>query len=416
MSKLITEIRPQTREIIEKHLEGLSYSEIEIDVEKGSAKGDNYLGIITKATVKAKSKEGVKRTFHWIIKNASDNEEFRLLMHIKNLFTREIYIYQSVFPEFFKLQDELNIKDRFENVPHVHTIFDGVPETIIMEDLKEQGYVMLNRRKPLDYDHCMMALKEYAKFHALSFALKHKRPGVFKQLSDNLHENFFSVMGVEGMNINMANLNDKVFKAMKPEDEEALDKFKKYSENAFGMAVDQIQAESAGEYAVVTHGDSWVNNILYKYDDKSQPEVPTSLSIIDFQMSRLGSPALDLIYFIFTCTSKELRDSHLQEMLQVYHKSLTDFLRQFSLDTEKVYPYSILQDHMRQFSAYGLMMTIMVTHLMMSEGDETPDLENADLTDHAGFESSFIYESKNEALFGERIRDVVIDMAAQNYI
>ena len=53
------------------------------------------------------------------------------------------------------------------------------------------------------------------------------------------------------------------------------------------------------------------------------------LVIIDMQMSRIGSPASDLLYCLGSSTSLDSRKVYLEEWLKLYHKTLIDDLVKF---------------------------------------------------------------------------------------
>lgn len=48
------------------------------------------------------------------------------------------------------------------------------PLCLIMEDLAPQGFRMADRQAGLDWDHCLLAIRGLAKFHASSVALCEK--------------------------------------------------------------------------------------------------------------------------------------------------------------------------------------------------------------------------------------------------
>lgn len=70
---------------------------------------------------------------------------------------------------------------------------------------------------------------------------------------------------------------------------------------------------------VLCHGDCWTNNFLYVYDDDNNIQ---ETCLVDFQLIRYGSPAMDLSNLIFCCTDKSLRRNHQTALLQLYHKEL----------------------------------------------------------------------------------------------
>lgn len=108
--------------------------------------------------------------------------------------------------------------------------------------------------------------------------------------------------------------------------------------------------------AVLCHGDCWTNNFLFQYSKDGgnisdvrlqQISIINSnkmlvgvlqklidvwkfvqVSIVDFQVARYGSPAMDLVSLLYCCTSVELRKQHLSELLEEYYDSIIDFLTQ----------------------------------------------------------------------------------------
>lgn len=98
------------------------------------------------------------------------------------------------------------------------------------------------------------------------------------------------------------------------------------------------------KYSVINHGDCWAPNFLIRYKtDESGNQIPQQIKLIDFQLARYSSPALDLSFFINSCTTQELRDQHYDQLIGIYHKSVTDFLTSLGSDATKVFPFEALQ-------------------------------------------------------------------------
>jgi len=79
---------------------------------------------------------------------------------------------------------------------------------------------------------------------------------------------------------------------------------------------------------------------------------------------------------------------------------------------------SELHEQMRLYSLFGIHMTIGVTHLMLSEQDEIPDFQNMNINedDLEKTANEFIYVSKNESRYMERMRGVILDAVDKNYL
>lgn len=76
----------------------------------------------------------------------------------------------------------------------------------------------------------------------------------------------------------------------------------------------------------------WNNNLLYKHDKNG---FPIEIRMLDFQLMRYASPATDLGYYIFGCTTKEMRNEYFQEFLDVYYKTLENFIERYEVDEFK---------------------------------------------------------------------------------
>lgn len=72
-------------------------------------------------------------------------------------------------------------------------------------------------------------------------------------------------------------------------------------------------------FKVLNHGDFWTGNLLYRYDNNELADV----IFIDFQNSVVGSPIIDLIYFLTTSVSYDIPASGRDEIIYTYHETLS---------------------------------------------------------------------------------------------
>lgn len=94
------------------------------------------------------------------------------------------------------------------------------------------------------------------------------------------------------------------------------------TESFFSRMVQLINQQTL--LSVICHGDCWTNNFLYRYnmDGKIQ-----ETCLVDFQLIRYGSLALDLANLIFCCTDHQLRKKNMKQFLQIYYKELLNALK-----------------------------------------------------------------------------------------
>lgn len=146
--------------------------------------------------------------------------------------------------------------------------------------------------------------------------------------------------------------------------------------------------------------------------------MPVNISLLDYQISRYSSPALDLVYFLFSSTDKALRDAHYTEILQLYHKSLTTTLTKLGSDANKLFSYDDLQDQLKKFGSYALIIAPMLLNIITAKPDDIPDLdalaeEFKDKTPEEGIKA-FMNDASVDK-FHARIRDVVEDILRLGY-
>lgn len=90
-------------------------------------------------------------------------------------------------------------------------------------------------------------------------------------------------------------------------------KLRQFADDKFYDKMAEL-THKTGPYSVINHGDCWVPNFLINHNTDGSP---CNTKIIDFQLARYTSPALDISFFIYSGTSKELREQHYDELITV---------------------------------------------------------------------------------------------------
>lgn len=157
--------------------EQLGSRDVDVVFERGTKKGDNYIGIIYRATGKVNSAQNNdKKELKLIAKVAPQQLARREQFRPRVCFMREIKMYLDVFPMFRLFQESRGIipeENGFHETPICYkTIDDDMNESLIFQDLHDCDFHMFDRLVDLPIDHVMLVMRTLGKFHALSFALR----------------------------------------------------------------------------------------------------------------------------------------------------------------------------------------------------------------------------------------------------
>ncbi|XP_044263381.1 uncharacterized protein LOC123010504 [Tribolium madens] len=377
--------------------------EIRVTLVGHSAKGDGYMGDIFFVHVDGKAPHGGPQTLDVAVKCSKDSDVLRKFSPMKIFFRNEKYFYERVFPTFVQFQTNRGVKNAFGGVPKCYGTLSGDRDVLVFENLAKRGFQLWDRKRPMTRGHVELVLREYAKFHAISGALQDQEAEKFGELVG--HYDIFRDLGrgENPMVDALKNAIDEMGDLLKNELEEwVLDKWRKLKNDCETIFQDLMSFQG---FKVVTHGDCWNNNFLFYCDERNNP---IKVSIIDWQISRLASPILDLSHFIFSCTSEnDLND--LTNILEYYHKCFSDFLTQMG-SSENLYPKTQFFEDWKKLSKFGIMLTSIVMKICTAEMEEAPDLaksaENGDL-------KVFQFEVGNKKLLRQRMR-AIVRCASQN--
>lgn len=195
-------------------------------------------------------------------------------------------------------------------------------EHLMLEDLCTRGFKVIDRQQEeITFDHVRLYLQALGKYHAISLALKDQQPEKFQELASNCNEIFLR-SDHSGFRQYFEIQKQTALNTVKSdEDAHLAAKLKQvFDKDVLDVAVDFIHSESIETATVISFGDANQSNLMFKYDENRKP---IEIYLIDWQLSRVASPIIDVIYFIFLSTTKELRDIHYDNLLKVYHDSLS---------------------------------------------------------------------------------------------
>ncbi|XP_031842769.1 uncharacterized protein LOC116431453 [Nomia melanderi] len=374
------------RELITKDEPNVKISSVE--EEHGSGRGDNYTSMLYRIRAKGQQQRD-GRTDDWInyecaiiYKVLPQSREHREAFKSELLFRNEVAFYTYVWPALNNLQ--INNRNVFNGVAKIYAARDDL---IAMEDLRERGFKMADRRKGLQLDHLKRALKALAGFHALSLTLRETRSEEFARLADpdggqGVREVFFRTENEdwyrqyyrEAAKNAIEMVSKGLPSSMEHKRTEIMEKLQAFlHEDVFFRTMTEVAAVR-GPLTVFCHGDCWTNNILFKDDAQPNEE---DVCLVDFQLTRVGSLALDLVNFLYCCTSGEIRRAHMTQLLQHYHFHLMSSLRVLSPEHPAKDPsvmWELLNEEIRRCGRFGIGIALDILPISTCESEEAPDM------------------------------------------
>lgn len=388
------------------------FTDYNLLISSGSNPGDGMCAEILSVIIKGKTRE-----LNLVVKLPPANAPFYDVME---LFEREIFFYKEIVPAFENFQKERGIQliDGFFSYPKCfYASSDRLTNSaaIVMEDIRKNGFLMGKKSKPVDFAHCRILMIQLGRLHAISFAMREQQPELFNRLKMNIPDCLAKIMLHDVMKpINLSNC-DRAKQLFSADEEFKNEKFEKFSENCWNKVSKCLESEIAGKYAVIGHGDCWINNMMFSYIDDLDKS-PDEIRLFDWQNTRYASPALDVCNFLFVCTDKRLRGYHYEQLTQIYHKSLSSHLERLGGDARIEFPLTALYEQLKKVGKAGVALSLMAIPLMVSD---PADLQKFGELEKTTMDKNSIAELKAEQIelkYRERMSGIICDAISYGYL
>ncbi|CAH1173639.1 unnamed protein product [Phaedon cochleariae] len=349
------------RDFLEKSVDE-KLENFQVVIHDGNKKGEGFLGDFFFISLTNKK---TKDVFNLAVKQVLACGGEASLNIMSKYFHNELCFYESLWPEMRRFQEKHSNSEHFLKVPRLYALdATKAAEKISLENLRFQGFSNHPKRDFFKKQHLEYVLRTYAQFHALSMAFRKLEPAKFKATTEPLADIHEAVSTLQFFRRAINQSCQSVLHTLDENTEKDLvDKFKVYAERGTDILFEISRYH--GDHAALLHGDSWCNNLMFKYDESNNVE---DMRIIDFQLIRTGTVVYDISYCIYSDGCKKTLDD-LEHYLQVYHHSLSESLRGYDLDPEEVYPYDIFKEEWKRYSKLGLILGILCNSSKYFETD-----------------------------------------------
>lgn len=331
-------------------------------LQPATGKNDNFVSVVYRAKIKIELLEsGERQSIDVVIKALlSVMEEMKKF----SVFPRERFMYEDVIESLENIWVE-RANEVVKFAPQ-HIKFETDPyEIIILDDLKANGYEMLDKKVGLTLTQTKLALAKLAKFHAASsiryqkvitFYSYHNRIIQLKFFKDGIIQVFLDrklSMPPEMMTADnpfmkgFIRMYEEFIAAIRSygDCDKYADKIASWDQQKLLSCWISIAEPMRNGFIVLAHGDAWLNNMMFRSDE--------DVLLLDFQGCSWASPALDLEYFIISSVSDDIKVTHYDEMIKFYHEELTESLIKLKYDMA-IPTYEELQEDLLEKGAMGM--------------------------------------------------------------
>ncbi|KAH8355535.1 hypothetical protein KR200_002752 [Drosophila serrata] len=371
-------------------------------VKPAMAPGENYATLMLRISIDVELTDKTTKTVAFMMKVPHKTPQMEQMLAMANFFNTENAAYTEILPKLEALYKSKGLDITF--APNAFRL-DATKEpnlanTVLMNDLGQDGYKNLNRLECLNLEQTKLALKKLAQFHAasaVSVEVNGPFPDVFVNgmLGGNKEAMlaFFEAMITPFKTAFLANL--KNFKNGEEFREKLVTAFSQVASD-----FEHLVKIDPSEFNVLNHGDCWMNNLLFKLDSKGDVE---DVVFVDFQNPKYGSPTQDLFYFIMTSVHIDYKLDYFDFFVRHYHEQLTKHLD--LLGFKGAQP-SLRDLHMMmyKYGSWALFPAITVLPVVLLDPSESATFDNflGDSDAGAKFKNQ-LYENKRYQGYIEKI-------------
>ncbi|XP_054740480.1 uncharacterized protein LOC129246012 [Anastrepha obliqua] len=290
----------------------------EFKVSPACAPGENYSTVMLRIEITVEKQDGASKALSFMLK-VPHNHEFMKEMRKKfNVFEVEDFMYRQVMPELEQLYIDNGLAVKFSprsyQLPTNH-------DYIMLEDLRVRNFKNVNRLAGLDRVHVKAVLLTLAQYHAASakrIACQGNYPS--KYISGFLTELHRPML--EGIYRDTCAVWLECVAEYKGH-ETYIEDVKNYHNVVVGEFFKLTNVDDS-EFNVLNHGDCCITNIMFQYDEAGKL---CETYLVDNQLPLYGTPAFDLIYFIFSSAQKEIKIQYFDDFIKFYHDKLIEHLK-----------------------------------------------------------------------------------------
>lgn len=218
-----------------------------------------------------------------------------------------------------------------------------------------------------------------AALHGRSLVLKLSEPVEFDRLMDPLKEAVFPqddepALGKSidsSLSLGIQNLSS----IENPSDEvrQMIDYLKSLETHCYDLLRDVVKRRKE-KYDVLSHGDAWNNNIVFKHDAEGRV---TDVKLLDYQIVRHASPAIDFHYFVYSSARASVIEESYDDLVKTYQAALVEEVKRLGIAENIRRDLSLewFKSELKKTRLYGLLTSFWLVNAVLAEEEDTIDMD-----------------------------------------
>ncbi|XP_034488270.1 uncharacterized protein LOC117792306 [Drosophila innubila] len=283
--------------------------------------GENFTSVMLRIHIDLEMKDGSSKSKTYIFKTVLPNDRGGEEIDLYGLFPKEMIMYNTYLPAFEALYKEAG--EEVQLAPKcLHTEEREGKIHFIFEDLAVKKFQNVDRIKGLDMDHMKCALQKLAEFHAAG-SVYQEQHGPYPSEFD---EGFVTLKADKFLK-DIFRIKEESFK--KSMATWGMRNAEKYINNFptedqyWNQCVNSLDVDPK-DFNTLTHGDFWSSNLMCNYLPNGKVD---QLILVDFQICKWGSPAIDLLFFITLSAAHDIRLKDFDYFICIYWERLIECLK-----------------------------------------------------------------------------------------
>jgi hypothetical protein len=321
-------------------------------INRLTAPGENYGSLMLSVDITVKTATG-NEEIHAVAKMVPPSEFIQEIFNTPVTFRNEIAFYKEILPILQDFQRQHGVKEVIDFVPKYYGSRRNLKgdegkvdqdAVLLLENLKVANYTTFDRTQGFDLDAAKLIITDLAQFHAVPLALKLEKPEIFeKEIMPNLTHCPSYELRIQRWLKQVSDLIDEI-EELKPLKERIL------------KAHEHTSSEIRESFATISHNDCWVNNYMLRLENGK----PVKNIMVDYQVYNYGSPATDIVFFLFSSVKDDVLEKHYDDLIKLYYQTFIAVLEELQCVTTP-FTFEALKD---EINHEGKLQFVHVTFML----------------------------------------------------